>query len=149
MRVFTDLKKLPVFQNAVVTIGSFDGVHLGHRRILEKLKLLAREGRGETVVITFDPHPRTVLNPDDGDFKLISTTAEKIRLLESIGIDNVVVVPFSRDFASQHAETYLEDFLVEKFHPKFIVIGYDHRFGNNREGDISFLKKFEKEKGYK
>lgn len=148
MRVFTDLSLLPQFQNAVVTIGSFDGVHLGHRRILEKLQLLARDCAGETVVITFDPHPRTVLRPEDDSFKLISTTAEKIQLLEALGIDNVIVVPFSLEFARQQALAYVEDFLVKKFNPRFIVIGYDHRFGNNREGDISFLKKYEQSAGY-
>jgi len=148
MRVFTDLSLLPKFQNAVVTIGSFDGVHLGHRQILDKLQLLARDCGGETVVITFDPHPRTVLRPEDKSFKLISTTAEKIQLLEKIGIDNVVVVPFSLEFSRQQAQAYVEDFLVKKFNPRYIVIGYDHRFGNNREGDISFLKKHESSAGY-
>ena len=99
MRVFTDLSQLPTFQNAVITIGSFDGVHLGHRQILDKLLSLAKECHGETVVITFDPHPRAVLQPKDTSFKLISTTAEKIKLLEDIGIHNVVVVPFSIEFS--------------------------------------------------
>lgn len=148
MRVFTDLSQLPSFQNAVVTIGSFDGVHLGHRRILEKLQSLARECGGETVVITFDPHPRTVLKPDDSAFKLITTTAEKIRLLDSFGVDNVVVAPFSMGFSQQQAQNYVEDFLIRQFHPRYIVIGYDHRFGNNREGDISFLKKYEPSAGF-
>lgn len=148
MRVFTDLSLLPTFKNAVVTIGSFDGVHLGHRQILDKLQSLARDCAGETVVITFDPHPRTVLRSDDDSFKLISTTAEKIQLLENLGIDNVVVAPFSLEFSQQHAQAYVEDFLVKKFNPRYIVIGYDHRFGNNREGDISFLKKFESSAGY-
>ena len=149
MRVFTDLSQLPTFQNAVVTIGSFDGVHLGHRRILEKLQSLAQECAGETVVITFDPHPRSVLSPEDTGFKLITTTAEKIQLLAGLGIDNVVVVPFSLEFSRKHAQEYVESFLVKKFHPRYIVIGYDHRFGNNREGGIDFLKKFESEHGFK
>jgi riboflavin kinase/FMN adenylyltransferase len=149
MRVFTDLSQLPSFHNAVVTIGSFDGVHLGHRRILDKLRLLAKECGGETVVITFDPHPRSVLKPEDKGFKLITTTAEKIRLLAEVGIDNVVVVPFSEAFAQQQANSYVDDFLIKKFHPKYIVIGYDHRFGNNREGDINFLKKYESQAGFR
>ena len=148
MRVFTDLSQLPTFHNAVVTIGSFDGVHLGHRSILEKLQSLAQACAGETVVITFDPHPRTVLRPDDAGFKLITTTREKIALLEAIGIDNVVVVPFSMPFSQQHARAYVEEFLMEKFNPRYIVIGYDHRFGNNREGDITFLKRFESSAGF-
>lgn len=148
MRVFTDLTSLPTFQNAVVTIGSFDGVHLGHRRILEQVQSLARQHQGESVVITFDPHPRAVLKPDDTSFKLLSTTEEKIALLAQAGIDHVVVVPFSLEFAQQPAQAYVEEFLVKKFAPRAIVIGYDHRFGAGREGDISFLKKYEKSAGF-
>ncbi len=148
MRVFTDLSQLPPFQNAVVTIGSFDGVHSGHRRILEQVQTLAHACGGESVVITFDPHPRTVLQPGDMAFKLLTTTAEKIALLESCGIDNVAVVPFSLEFSRHDASHYVEDFLVKKFQPRYIVIGYDHRFGNNREGDISFLKKYESTAGF-
>lgn len=148
MRVFTDLNELPPFGNAVITIGSFDGVHAGHRRILEKIQSLARQCKGESVVITFDPHPRTVLKPDDLSFKLLTSAAEKILLLESCGVDNVVVVPFSPEFARQDASRYVEDFLIKKFSPRYIVIGYDHRFGANREGNISFLKKYEREAGF-
>ncbi|MCC6281796.1 MAG: bifunctional riboflavin kinase/FAD synthetase [Saprospiraceae bacterium] len=148
MRVFTDLHQLPHFQKTVVTIGSFDGVHLGHRRILEQVRSLALACGGESVVITFDPHPRTVLRPDEKHFKLLTSTAEKIMLLESSGIDNVVVVPFSLDFAHQSASDYVEAFLIKKFNPRYIVIGYDHRFGANREGNISFLKKYETEAGF-
>lgn len=148
MRVFTDLSSLPVFRNAVITIGSFDGVHQGHRRILEQLQALAKETGGESVVITFDPHPRAVLKPDDHSFRLITSTAEKIRLLSEIGVDHVVVAPFSREFAHQSAESYVEQFLIRYFQPKFIVIGYDHRFGAGREGDISYLKKYESKAGF-
>jgi riboflavin kinase/FMN adenylyltransferase len=148
MRVFTDLESLPRFRNAVITIGSFDGVHLGHRRILEKVQSLAKNQKGESVVITFDPHPRTVLKPDDLSFKLLSTIDEKIELLQQAGIDHVVVVPFSLEFSQQSAQQYVEDFLVKRFAPKYIVIGYDHRFGAGREGDIVFLKKFEKTAGF-
>lgn len=143
MRVFTDLNTLPVFHNAVLTIGSFDGVHTGHQFILHQLKDLATQCGGESVVITFDPHPRTVLKPDDVDFKLITSTQEKIALLESMGIDHVVVVPFSIGFALQSAQAYVEQFLLEKFRPHSIVIGYDHRFGNRREGGIAFLRQYE------
>ncbi|MDX1909925.1 MAG: riboflavin biosynthesis protein RibF, partial [Saprospiraceae bacterium] len=147
-RVFTDLSALPVFHNAVLTIGSFDGVHLGHRRILEQLNTLAREHHGESIVITFDPHPRSVLNPADTAFKLLNTTDEKIALLAAAGVHNVVVVPFSPDFARQSARAYVEDFLIKTFSPRFIVIGYDHRFGAGREGDIAFLKNYEKSSGF-
>lgn len=148
MRVFTELKEISGFRRAVVTIGSFDGVHSGHRGILEKVKALANSCQGESVVVTFDPHPRAVLKPADTGFKLITSTAEKIRLLAECGIDNVVIVPFTTAFSEQSAAQYVEDFLIHFFHPRYIVIGYDHRFGNNREGDIAFLKKYEKEAGF-
>ena len=143
MRIFTDLQHLPSFQNTVLTIGSFDGVHTGHRRILEQVQTLARAHGSESVVLTFEPHPRTVLQPDDPSFKLISTSAEKIALLQQCGVDNVVLAPFTPDFARQTAQEYVEDFLIRHFHPKFIVIGYDHRFGADRQGNIDFLKKYE------
>lgn len=148
MRVFTDLSQLPRFVKAIVTIGSFDGVHQGHRRILEQVRTLAQKNGGESVVITFDPHPRTVLKPDDHSFKLLTTTPEKIALLEQAQIDNVVLVPFSEDFSRLSARAYVEDFLIDKFHPKGIIIGYDHRFGAGREGNISFLKQYEKTAGF-
>jgi riboflavin kinase/FMN adenylyltransferase len=148
MRVFRELDKLPTLQNTVITIGSFDGVHLGHRKILEKIRVLAGACGGQSVVITFDPHPRTVLRPEDRNFKLINTTDEKIALLAETGVDVAAVAPFSADFASLTAEQYVEDFLVEKFRPRYIVIGYDHRFGKNREGNLAFLKRFEQKHGF-
>lgn len=143
MRVHSDLSHLPSFQNTVLTIGSFDGVHSGHRRILEQVNSLARSCGCQSVVITFDPHPRTVLTPHDSNFRLLTTTAEKVALLQAAGIDHVVVVPFSPGFAQLSAQQYVEDFLLRHFHPRYIVIGYDHRFGHDREGNISFLKKYE------
>jgi hypothetical protein len=140
MQVFTDLSALPVFKNAVLTVGSFDGVHSGHRRLLDKVRSLAQARGGVSVVVTFDPHPRAVLQPGQADFKLLNTTAEKIALLEAAGVDCLVIVPFSPAFAQQSAQAYVADFLVAKFRPNCIVIGYDHRFGAGREGDIAFLK---------
>lgn len=145
MRVFYDLNQLPTFRNTVVTIGSFDGVHTGHRRILEQVQALARSSGGESVVLTFEPHPRVVLHPDDPSFKLITLSAEKIVLLEKSGIDNVVLAPFTREFAQLSSRAYVEDFLIRHFHPRYIVIGYDHRFGANREGNIDFLRRYEAE----
>jgi len=145
MRVFTDLHQLPPFSDTVVTIGSFDGVHTGHRRILEQVQMLASSLGSESIVLTFEPHPRTVLHPEDPSFKLITVSDEKIKLLEQCGIDNVVLAPFTLEFARQSARAYVEDFLIRNFHPKYIVIGYDHRFGANREGNIDFLKKYEAE----
>lgn len=148
MRVFHDLKNLPTFQNAVLTIGSFDGVHSGHQKILEKINQLARAVEGESIVLTFHPHPRLVIYPDDDSLKLITTIDEKILLLERYGVDNVVVVPFTLEFSQLTADEYIETFLLDKFHPRYIVIGYDHRFGANRQGDINYLKSYSERAEY-
>ncbi len=144
MRVFYDLQDLPDFQNAVITIGSFDGVHRGHQKILEQANHLAKEVDGESIVITFHPHPRLVVYPKDDSLRLISTTDEKVLLLERYGIDNLVVVPFTVEFSQQQADEYIEKFLIEKFNPRYVVVGYDHRFGLNRQGDFNYLKWYSK-----
>lgn len=148
MKVFNDLNNLPGFKRAVVTIGSFDGVHTGHQKILEKVNLLAKRINGESVVITFHPHPRLVIYPKDNSLKLLSTIDEKVQLFEQYGVDNVVVVPFTIEFSQQSADEYIQKFLVEKFQPRYIVIGYDHRFGLNRQGNIDYLKWHGKSNGF-
>ncbi|RAJ87806.1 riboflavin kinase/FMN adenylyltransferase [Chitinophaga dinghuensis] len=145
MQVHRDLDHLPEFRNAVVTIGTFDGVHLGHRYILQQLEQAAAACNGETVIVTFDPHPREVLGSSAQPVKLLTTLPEKIALLEKQGIDHLVVVPFTRAFSELSAQAYLEDFLIARFHPHTIIIGYDHRFGHNREGGLELLE-VEKEK---
>lgn len=142
MRVYNDLTQLPDFQQTVVTIGSFDGVHSGHRRILEQVAAIARKAGVASVVITFDPHPRTVLGNSTAGFHLINTTQEKIDLIRQCGIDHLVVTPFTQEFAALSAKDYVEDFLIKRFQPHTIVIGYDHRFGNDRKGDLHFLQQY-------
>ena len=149
MNVFNDLNDLPKFQNAVITIGSFDGVHKGHQEILQKVNALARSVNGESIVITFHPHPRLIVYPNDKSLRLITTIDEKVKLLERYGVDNVVVVPFTIAFSQQSADEYIQKFLVEKFQPKYIVIGYDHRFGLARRGDINYLRWHGKDAGFK
>jgi len=149
MKLHRDLNSLPQFRNAVITIGSFDGVHCGHRKIVKKVKDLALATGGESIIITFHPHPRQIIYPKDDTLKLITTTEEKIRLLEKTGIDHLVIVPFSFEFSQLNADEYIQKFLVGKFEPKHIVIGYDHRFGMNRQGDIHFLRWHERNLGYK
>ncbi|MFT4759188.1 MAG: riboflavin kinase/FMN adenylyltransferase [Paraglaciecola sp.] len=148
MRVYNDLNNLPEFRNAVLTIGSFDGVHHGHQQILKKVKDLAKKAGGESIVVTFHPHPRLVIYPQDDTLRLISTIDEKVALLKRYGIDNVVVVPFTYEFSRQTADEYIQKFLLGKFNPKCIVIGYDHRFGLNRQGDINYLKYHGKKAGF-
>lgn len=149
MRIYKDLKNLPKFKNAVLTIGSFDGVHIGHQQIIQQINDLATSIDGESVLITFDPHPRFVVGKRQGDLKLLNTLEEKANLLEQCAVDVLIVVPFSKEFASQSPDAYIQDFLVAHFQPKIIAIGYDHKFGKNRVGDISYLKKFENKHGFK
>jgi riboflavin kinase/FMN adenylyltransferase len=148
MRVFRDLSQLPPFKNSVITIGTFDGVHKGHQKLIERIEQLSQKISGENIIITFHPHPRIVINPNDKSLRLLNTLEEKIALLESYGVDNLVVVPFSRDFSEQSAEDYISNFLVRNFTPKYIVIGYDHKFGKNRSGDLELLQKMKPQFGY-
>ena len=141
MRVFYELNALPEFRNAVVTIGSFDGVHAGHQEILRRVNRLAQQCDGESIVVTFHPHPREVIYPqDDHPIRLLTTIQERIQLFERYGVDNVVVAPFTVEFSQQSADEYIQKFLIGSFHPRYIVIGYDHRFGLNRWGDIHYLR---------
>ncbi len=149
MRVHRDLNDLPPFRNAVITIGSFDGMHIGHQKIIRKVKDLAIANGGESIIITFHPHPRQIVYPKDNSLKLITSTEEKVDLIEKLGVDHLVIVPFTFEFSQQSADEYIKRFLVAKFDPKHIVIGYDHRFGMNRRGDINYLKWHEKDCGYK
>lgn len=140
MQIHRDITNLPAFKNAVITIGTFDGVHLGHRQIIDSLKSAAAEVNGESVIITFHPHPRKVVSSVITGVRLINTLAERIELLEQTGIDHLVIVPFTDFFANQAAEEYIRDFLVEKFKPHTIIIGYDHRFGKERSGDYKLME---------
>lgn len=141
MKVYRNIDQLLPFRNAVITIGTFDGVHEGHRKIIEHLKQEAKDINGETVIITFHPHPRKVVSSSILGIRLINTLDEKIELLETAGVNNLAIVPFTEAFANQSAEDYIENFLIEKFHPHTIIIGYDHRFGRDRLGDYRLLEK--------
>lgn len=133
---------MPEFQsvaNAVVTIGTFDGVHVGHQKIIARLKEIASRQQGEVVVLTFFPHPRMVLFPDS-DIKLINTIAEKQLLLERFGADHLIIHPFTKEFSRYSAIEFVRDILVNRIGTKTLVIGYDHHFGRNREGSLEELK---------
>lgn len=148
MQVHRDLQQLPVFRNAVITIGTFDGVHTGHQYILQQLQEAAEACHGETVIITFDPHPREVLAPQNKMVNLLTTLDEKIQLLEKWGIHHLVVVPFTKAFSELSAAAYMEDFLISTFRPHTIIIGYDHRFGHNREGGLELLEAEQQKFGF-
>jgi len=141
MRVYNNIDEFTAVNNAVVTIGTFDGVHIGHRKIISGIKELAESTGGETVILTFFPHPRMILHPEDESLKLITTIAEKAELMERLGVDHLIITPFSRDFSNQSAESYIRDVLVNKIGTKKIVIGYDHRFGKDRQGGFEDLQR--------
>jgi riboflavin kinase/FMN adenylyltransferase len=149
MKIHRDIEQLPLFRNAVITIGTFDGVHMGHRQIIDKLKSEAKANNGETVIITFHPHPRKVVSSAILGIRLINTLEERIELLEGLGIDHLVIVPFTDAFANQPAEDYIKNFLIGKFRPHTIIIGYDHRFGRDRLGDYRLLEKMASTFNYK
>ncbi len=152
MQVHRDISKLPFFKNAVITIGTFDGVHTGHLQIIQQLKKEAQRVEGDSVIITFHPHPRIIINTTSGkndSIKILNTLPEKIELLEKQNIDHVVVVPFTAAFSEQSAEKYITNFLVATFHPHTIIIGYDHRFGKNRQGDYKLLESYQSQYNFK
>ena len=149
MQVHRDIDNLPIFHYAVVTIGTFDGVHVGHRQIINKLKVEAIKINGESVIITFHPHPRKVISSAILGVRLINTLDEKIEVLSGLGIDHLVIVPFTDAFANQPAEDYIRNFLFEKFHPETVIIGYDHRFGRERLGDYKLMEKMAPQFGFK
>ncbi|MDD2411455.1 MAG: hypothetical protein RBS19_05920 [Bacteroidales bacterium] len=138
MKVYNNLKEIAAIKNPVVTIGSFDGVHVAHRLILKRIIKLAKEIDGESVILTFDPHPREFLNPDL-KIELLNTKEEKIQLLEKIGIDNVVFIPFTLEFSKITSRDFIYRILHQKLNAKKIVIGYNHFFGHNREGGFDVL----------
>lgn len=146
MLVHYDINQLPVFKNAVITIGSFDGVHLGHLQIINQLKETAAAINGETVIITFHPHPRKVVSSKE--FFILNTLEEKTELLAAAGINHLVIIPFTEIFSEQTAEQYIKNFLVETFHPHIIIIGYDHKFGKNRKGDYKLMEDYGKQFGF-
>ncbi len=149
MIVHHDLKQLPNFKNAVITTGAFDGVHIGHQEIISRMKQIALEIGGETVIVTFHPHPRKVISSIPGEIKQLTSLEERIELLTQSGIDHLVVVKFDYAFSNLSADEYIKAFLFEHFHPHTILVGYDHRFGNGRNGNYDLLEKFGNELGFK
>jgi len=147
MKIFDDVNNIPPFKNAVLTIGTFDGVHKGHQKIIAQLIDEAKKIDGETVIITFYPHPRQVIKPDS-KIEFLNDIKEKAALLEAAGVDNLVVINFNDSFASLTAEEYINEFLIKTFHPKKIVIGYDHRFGKGRTGDYTLLEQAGAKNGF-
>ncbi len=142
MQVITDLNLFTKPLHAIVTQGTFDGVHAGHRQILSNIVALAKEKGGQSVLVTFDPHPRQILFKDENSIRLLTPLYEKIKIFEAIGLDYLIVLPFDETFSKITALNFVRDILVEKIGVNTIVVGHDHRFGQNREGTFSDLKEF-------
>lgn len=144
-RGLDDIQPLP---NAVVTSGTFDGVHLGHQTILSRLTEVAKASGGESVLITYWPHPRTVVSNDSQNLRLLTTLDEKIELLDQAGVDHLVVIPFTRSFSELTSEEYIRQILIGKIGTRKLVIGYDHRFGRDREGGFDYIQAHQSEYGF-
>ena len=140
MRIFKGLEGVDRINKPVITIGTFDGVHLGHQKIIENLIAKAKEVGGESVLMTFSPHPRMVLFPDSHSLQLIQTEGEKLKKLATTGIENCIIFPFTFEFSRLSAMEFVRDILVNNLNIHTVIIGYDHQFGRNREGNIQYLK---------
>ena len=139
MKIYTSIETFGNVNNPVLTTGTFDGVHIGHQKIISQLNQIANEVGGESVLLTFSPHPRMVLFPDDENIRLLNTQEEKIHQLEKIGLQNLIMFPFTKEFSRLTYIEYVRDLLVNRIGVKQLVIGYDHQFGRNREGSFEQL----------
>ena len=142
MKIYYNLSEFTPLQNAVVTIGTFDGVHLGHQKIISRLTEVAHATKGESVLLTFFPHPRMIIDPQNAELKMINTLNEKAEILEKLGVDHLIITPFTRDFSNQTPLEYIKDVLIDRIGTQYLIIGYDHHFGKNRLGNIADLEKY-------
>ena len=140
MKIYQQLTDFHPPHFSVVTSGTFDGVHLGHQKILRRLQELATRKQGETVLLTYWPHPRLILQPEDKSLRLLTTLSEKVKLLEEMGVDHLIILPFTKELSQMSSEEFIRDILVDKIQTKTLVIGYDHKFGKNREGSFEYLQ---------
>lgn len=148
MQVIRNLTHFPKLNRAVVTSGTFDGVHIGHQKILQRLIQITRQLNGQSVVITYWPHPRLVLHPETENVHLLSTIEERIEQLAAFGVDYLLIIPFTRQFANLDSEQFINTILIDTIHTKKLVIGYDHRFGKNRSGSFEYLQQHAPELGF-
>ena len=148
MAELIELKNINRDSNTVVTVGTFDGVHQGHRALMEAVVAKANDRNARSVVVTFDPHPREIINPGKGGIKLLTTLKERAEILEDLGVDVLLVIPFDRDFSLLSSEEFVRDIIFEKVGVSEFVIGYDHHFGRDREGTIETIEKLGEELGF-
>ena len=142
MKIYNHFSEFKKLENAVVTIGTFDGVHFGHQKILKRLCELAKATGGESVILTFFPHPRLIIDPENQQLKMINTVEEKAKILANIGVDHLIITPFTRDFSNLTPAEYIKQILIDTIGVKNIIVGYDHRFGKDRQGGMSDLQEF-------
>ena len=148
MNIYNNINEAKNIKNAIVTVGTFDGIHIGHKAVFDKMRELANRHNGETVVITFHPHPRQVLNIDTSNLRFICTQDDKMAKFEEMGIDNVVVINFTKEFSRTPSDVFVKNYIVDRLHPAVIVVGYDHHFGKNRIGDFDILYDLGKRYGF-
>lgn len=148
MKIYNHFSEFQKLNNAVVTIGTFDGVHFGHQKIIKRLCELAKATGGESVILTFFPHPRLIIDPENQDLKMINTINEKAEILAGLGVDHLIITPFTRDFSNLTAQEYIEHILVETIGTKQLIVGYDHRFGKDRMGGLKDLEACSEIYGY-
>jgi riboflavin kinase/FMN adenylyltransferase len=140
LKIYHQLSDFKKLDNAIVTIGTFDGVHYGHQKIIKRLCELAKSSGGESVILTFFPHPRMIIDPENQDLKLINTIKEKAEILANLGVDHLIITPFTRDFSNLSATEYIKNILIDTIGTKQIIVGYDHRFGKDRKGGMKELE---------
>ncbi|RYE52612.1 MAG: bifunctional riboflavin kinase/FAD synthetase [Sphingobacteriales bacterium] len=148
MKIYHNISDFDKQQHAVVTIGTFDGIHYGHQKIINRLREIAHQQNGTTVLLSFFPHPRMIIDPENQNLKMINTIDEKADLLAKMGIDNLIITPFTRDFSNLSPDEYIKTILVDQIGTKHLIIGYDHRFGKDRSGDLTHLKNAGKKYGF-
>lgn len=140
MKIYNHFSEFKRLNNAVATIGTFDGVHYGHQKIIKRLCELARSTGGESVILTFFPHPRLIIDPENQDLKMINTIDEKAKILAGLGVDHLIITPFTRDFSNLSPTEYIQHILVNTIGIKHLIVGYDHRFGKDRAGGMPELE---------
>jgi len=144
MRIYRNISEIDNTKKSVVTVGTFDGFHLGHQSILEQIKQIAADNGLKSTIVTFDPHPRKVLGNSNGGISILTTLEEKLQIFREAQIDQVLIIPFTREFAQISSTEFVQSILVEKFAAEEIVIGHDHHFGRNREGGLAELQRLGK-----